>query len=269
MVKGKGFTVIELMIFLTISGLLLVMAFIGSNGMARQARFSDAVNSLHSLILKQYESVLNGVNTRDTGTLCGGSSSAPGSGSCIMLGRVMSFADVSGTGHITVRPVISNSTSVADIGMDTDQIAAANPYVVDQTLEDIDLAWGATFQVTSRSTLATLSDPNKDTARGLIRNIAFLRGPNNSQIVTYMFYSADMTIPAINSGMGTSVANPVTTSNTGGVSAALCIVNLADYPGGTSPVAAIVVGSGAGRASIETDFDPQRGSGSVEMVCDT
>ena len=54
------------MIFLAISGLLLTMAIIGSDGMARRARFTDSVNTLHSTFQKYYEQTASGVNTRGT-----------------------------------------------------------------------------------------------------------------------------------------------------------------------------------------------------------
>ncbi|MFZ1812432.1 MAG: prepilin-type N-terminal cleavage/methylation domain-containing protein [Candidatus Saccharimonadales bacterium] len=265
--KGKGFTVIEVMIFLTISGLLLIMAFVGAGGMARQARFSDSVNSFQSLILKQYEEVLSGVNTRAAADGCGGVSASPGSGGCILLGKVITWKTSSASPQGKLWHVTTSNMSVPDTGDIYTQLAAAGPTmsVVGTTTETFELAWGASFQEASRSTdklgsgpIKTGSSPN----RALINAIAFLRSPNSSQVIPYYFYTTDYNdATTITTDLKTAVNATgyllASRSSAGQVTAAVCIMNDKDWATG-SPVAAVLFGSGSGSSAITTEFEPLR-----------
>lgn len=264
MSNRDGFTVIELTLFLTISGLLLIMAFVGAGNMARYARFSDTVNSFQSLVLRQYDSVLNGVNARAASDPCSSGSPTAGSDdSCVLLGRIMSWQIGAGTPMIKVWPVISTNTTVPDTGDIYSQIGVAGPSltVKSTTTEAYDLSWGATFQESSRSSNKTSApDPLKTgsvPSRALINAVAFLRGPNEARVVRYYFYSSNYNNAAtLTSSLRSAVADP--TKTTGAVTASLCINNTQDWAGATSPVAALVFDSGSGSSAIQTNFDPLR-----------
>lgn len=266
---------IELMIFLTISGLLLVIAFIGAGNMARYARFSDSVNTFQSLVLKQYGEVLSGVNTRVENDGCGGSND-PGSGSCLLLGKVISWAPDTSEPQIKIWYVTTTNMAVQDIGDVYSQLAEASPTIniVDTTTEVSDLSWGASFQEASRSTAKVgVTDPVKTGSvpeRALINSVAFLRGPNSSQIVPYYFYTSnynDVATLTTSLRAATDAANYTKTSKGSSgvpVTAVLCIINKKDWVSG-SPVAAVTFSQGSGAASIQTDFDPLRTG--VTAIC--
>src|SRR5687768_15768857 len=91
--KRDGYTIVEVMIFLAISGLMLSMAMIGSGNLARQTRYSDTVNSFHSTLQRVYEEIASGVNTRQASDAdCStGPNRLPGTDACLVLGKVISF----------------------------------------------------------------------------------------------------------------------------------------------------------------------------------
>ena len=49
-VKSKGFTIIEVMLFLAVTGALAVAILVGSGVAIGQQRYKDSVNSLQSFI---------------------------------------------------------------------------------------------------------------------------------------------------------------------------------------------------------------------------
>ncbi len=265
--KRDGFTIVELIIFLAISGLLLTMAMVGSGNLARQARYSDSVNSLHSKIQRTYEDVANGVNTRlETEDDCvagGGQSRAPGTDVCLLLGKVISFNQDNGT-TTTVRYVTDSPIVYSSSGTIQQQINASLPRVNDTAAEIYELSWGASFQVASRETTpssghSTIVKPG--TNRAIINNIAFLRSPNGSQIIPYYFYSASQDASDVQAGLRIATADFIRST---GTKAYLCVTNIQDWTAASAPVAAIVLGVGQGSVAIDTNFSAD---GSVAGEC--
>lgn len=260
--KRDGFTIIEVIIFLAISGLMLTMAMVGSGNLARQARFSDTVNSFHSTLQREYEEVVSGVNTRSsTQPGCsGGAGTQTGTDDCLLLGKVISF-DQNGGNTVTIRTVTDTPTSPAysTTGTIYTQIINANPQISTVNARTDELSWGASFQVASRNTDRTnASDLYKvGTTRAIVNNIAFLRGPASGQIIPYYFYTSNLAnVNGIESSLQAAVVDWNKTSNT---EANICILNSQEYSGGSSPVAAIRLGVGKGSVAIETNFEPSRG----------
>lgn len=277
--KRDGFTIIEVMIFLAISGLMLAMAVIGSGNLARQARFSDSINSFHSTLQRQYEEVVNGVNTRqDSDAGCvGGAPQQPGTDSCILLGKVISFSPLAGR-TIKIRYVTDDPNPPYNAtGTVLDQIQDAGPVATDTGMTTYELSWGAEFQTAYRKSTVTAGDPPASTKSGSpafakIANIAFLRSPNGSQIIPYYFYSASDALNAVNAGLTRATADPLVnppadTSGSTGIEAYICIVNKQEW-GANGPAAAIVLGGGQGAAAIDTKFEPTRSDVTPGVECD-
>jgi|JI10StandDraft_1071094.scaffolds.fasta_scaffold07654_2 Tfp pilus assembly protein FimT len=259
--KRDGFTIIEVIIFLAISGLMLTVAMVGSGSLARQARFSDSVNTFQSTLQREYEEVVNGVNIRQSSEVgCGGSARQTGTDDCILLGKVISFNHDGGTDAV-VRYVTDQPPYTAT-GTILEQINAANPKLSSSNAQTHQLSWGASFQTASRLTGVSPSDSGALVKQGssyaLVNNIAFLRSPNSSQIITYYFYADDPTDPAdveLNLRQAVSSAN---TTFTTGTQANICIRNIEDWSVASSPVAAIRLGVGQGSVSIDTKYEPSR-----------
>jgi hypothetical protein len=258
--KGDGFTVIEVMLFLAISGALLLMAMLGSGEMARHARFSDSVNSFHSNMQRYYEEVVSGVNTRAVNNACAPGNVRAGTDSCLLIGRVISFNEDTSGGMVRY---VTASGAVADTGSIYSQLQAGGVTVQSSGEQPLTLAWGALFQNASRASAIIAPQPLKQagSTRALINNVAFLRHPNGSQIVPYFFYSTNTTLANVQTGLTTAVNALSLTSNT---SANICITTSPTEFGATAaPVAAIMLGTGTGSASIDTNYQPTRGPAGI------
>jgi len=105
-VKSRGFTIIEVMLFLAVSGALAVAILVGSGVSIGQQRYRDSVNSLEEFIQSQYSNVTNVINDRDQTWTCDstgkvssdsvGTGQPRGTSDCVLLGRFITI-DPSGT----------------------------------------------------------------------------------------------------------------------------------------------------------------------------
>ena len=102
-----GFTIIEVMLFLAITGVLTAAVLVGSGVSINQQRYRDSVTSLQSYIQQQYNQVSNITNGRAGDWTCdsngnvtqvsGPSGGEPrGTSDCVVLGRVITV-DSTGT----------------------------------------------------------------------------------------------------------------------------------------------------------------------------
>ncbi|PLS80864.1 hypothetical protein CYG49_03820, partial [Candidatus Saccharibacteria bacterium] len=94
-----GFTIIEVVIFLAITGLMLSVALVGTGSVIRNVRFTDSIRSFESYVQGQYDETLNGVNPRTGVETCNNSEvqlpvsligTKPGtSDTCLLLGKYL------------------------------------------------------------------------------------------------------------------------------------------------------------------------------------
>lgn len=111
-----GFTVIEVMLFLAVTGLLAVGILVGSGVTIGQQRYRDSVNNLKSFIQQQYSEVSNVSNDRNKGWNCDATGEVTedatgqprGTSDCVLLGRLITI-DVSGT-KLTAANVVGYHT---------------------------------------------------------------------------------------------------------------------------------------------------------------
>ncbi len=150
----RGFTIIEVMLFLAVTGLLAVGILVGSGVSIGQQRYRDSVNSLKSFIQEQYSETTNVANDRAATWTCDstavikttpvGSGQARGTSDCVRMGRFITI-DTSGT-KLTASNVIGYrnagaTTAASDVlELQTNYQLGSSP--IDQTSEDV--AWGAT-----------------------------------------------------------------------------------------------------------------------------
>jgi len=111
--KKAGFTIIETMLFLSVSALLTVGILAGTGIAMTQQRYKDSVNTFKSDLQAQYNQVANVVNDRGSDYQCNSSaaitSTSPGAGvsrgqtDCMVMGRL-----------VTSYPLGSGSSTSAD-----------------------------------------------------------------------------------------------------------------------------------------------------------
>lgn len=117
---SKGFTIIEVMLFLAITGLLAVLLLVGFNATIDRQRYREGANSLLLSVQQQYSDTVNIQNTRANGTSCG--AGAPGTNrgqdNCLVLGR---FITVNGgairANNIVGAPTAATATASGDIAI--------------------------------------------------------------------------------------------------------------------------------------------------------
>jgi prepilin-type N-terminal cleavage/methylation domain-containing protein len=98
-VKGKrqrGFTLIEVLMFLAIGGALLGLMIFAVYRMIAGARFSDTITSAASFVQLQYEEARSGVRPEGE-SLCG-DDLQPGRSDCLLLGKAIVFRQINPRG---------------------------------------------------------------------------------------------------------------------------------------------------------------------------
>ncbi|MEO5948933.1 MAG: hypothetical protein ABIP74_00865 [Candidatus Saccharimonas sp.] len=108
-----GFTIIETMLFLGITGLIMSFMLVGISTQLNQRRYQDASTSLMTYLQSQYNLVSNVSNVRSSSDLCSngkievtGGTSGPGtSDDCTIVGRLLRSSDAGKT--VSAVPVIA------------------------------------------------------------------------------------------------------------------------------------------------------------------
>jgi type II secretory pathway pseudopilin PulG len=176
-----GFTIIETMLFLAVTGLLAMGILVGSGVAIGQQRYRDSVNSLKSYIQQQYSEVTNVVNDRAKTWTCDAngnvttgdavSSEARGTSDCMLLGR---FITIDATGKaLSTANVVGVRGAGAEAASDIAEITtnykmSASP--VDTTTAEV--SWGA--QVVKQKTTTPMP-----------LSILILRSPLSGSVLTF------------------------------------------------------------------------------------
>lgn len=179
--KQTGFTIIEVMLFLAVTGLLAVGILVGSGVAISQQRYRDSVNSLRSYIQQQYSEVANVVNSRDKAWTCDtaggvapsdvGGGEFRGTSDCVVLGRYVNI-DSTGT-KLTASNVIGYRTAGAAAGTsDIDEIKTYNLGISPIDQDSSEVNWGA--QVVK-----------KDNTSPMPFSILIIRSPLSGAIFTF------------------------------------------------------------------------------------
>ena len=237
--SDRGFTIIEVILFLALTALFMMIAFAGISGRSGQVQFTDSMRSLASYLQRQYSDTLNGVNIRDNTLGCqyavgGGinfSSSEPGRSECTVMGKAVVFSDGSDAagvyvivGRFLTQTVDSSDPNYLDPSLsDIDLIMAAEPVVLKDQLDEVyDLEWQSQFVEPS----------------GLGPSaIAFIRSPRSSNIYPITFRP------------NWSGSTPALDISNIGVNANYCFV------GANGQDAEIIVGGSNRADGIELAFD--------------
>jgi type II secretory pathway pseudopilin PulG len=172
-IKSKdGFTIIEVMLFLAISGLMMFGLFAAANSSISNQRYTTAVKSFRDFLQGEYNSVANVQNT-DVDPRCG--NSPRGASDCSMIGRIVRSSD---DGKSFVSRVVYSELDVAGIPADErDSDAEALKWLrldeldsSDVDVRDYTLEW---------DTVATKKDGSSDVAK---LSIFIYRSPITGQI---------------------------------------------------------------------------------------
>lgn len=190
--KQRGFTIIEVTLFLAISGLLAVLLMTGWVTRVNTERYRDSVVTLQSFLQQQYNLVYNVENERSSELKCDSSaevtegSEPKGQSDCVLLGRFISVETGADGTVLTVQPIIGyeDPTLVVQptqtLGRLLSNEYQANARDIEMGLSDTRLAvpWGAMIDD---------SDKADGTKKSFAKNfsIAIIRSPLDGTAHTY------------------------------------------------------------------------------------
>lgn len=189
----SGFTIIETMLFLGITGLLVMGILAGAGTSINIQRYRDSVTSLQSILQDQYSQVSNVANGRDSGWSCDnnavisiGGTTIPGQSDCVILGRFITTPD--GV-NLSMSDVVGYISPVAPPA--TDDITTLKAYKLQTSPIDptsYSLEWGA-----------SLTDPATKTASAF--SMLIVRSPTSGVVRTFI----DSTKVVASRNMGTMI----------------------------------------------------------------
>jgi type II secretory pathway pseudopilin PulG len=186
-----GFTIIETMLFLAITGLLIATMLVGVGTSINNQRYRDSVTSLQSFLQSQYSSISNVQNDRDNSWKCGNSATPSQTGTlqdrgqsdCVLLGRYITIEG----GNTTVSTVLGYQTATAS-GTDIANLKADYMLGLSTINQQTDsLAWGTVIAWP----VSGAGFKNPTTPRSIA--ILIIRSPDSG--ATYTFTSD--TVPPI------------------------------------------------------------------------
>lgn len=178
---NSGFTIIEVMLVLAITGMLAVGILVGAGISIGQQRYRDSVNSLKSYLQDQYNDTSNVLNARGANWACdslagvvenAGGGQARGTSDCVMLGRFVTVGDDGVT--LTASNVVGYRTTTGpDAGSDITELQTnyklgISP--IDQ--EETKVNWGA--QIVKPKTTAPMP-----------LSVLIIRSPLSGVIMTF------------------------------------------------------------------------------------
>ncbi len=149
--NNSGFTILETMLFLAITGVMIVALLVGVGTSINIQRYRDSVTSLKALLQSQYSSIENVQNSRDNNWRCdstarttqSGALQAVGQSDCIIIGR---YIELNGN-NVKIAAVTGfENTSIARSGDDVNIIKTVYTLGLSTVIQDQKtLEWGTTI----------------------------------------------------------------------------------------------------------------------------
>ncbi len=159
-----------------------MVAIVGTGNAIRSFRFTDSGRSLETFTQKQYDDIINGLNSRSNSVSCNSgvidtsTSQTVGSSNCLLMGKLLVFR--SGNSDVTVYNVIGSEPAGVNYSLsDADLVTAFQPQTVTATaVNTYTIPWGA-----YPSGFKRLSD--NQATNGLL----LVRGLKSSRVLSYTF----------------------------------------------------------------------------------
>ncbi len=175
--KQSGFTIIEVMLFLAITGALTVGILVGSGAAIGRQRYRDSVTSFKGHIQEQYGQIANVVNGEANNFVCTQSGNTVlfedenqqprGTSDCLIMGRFLLIEATTITAHNLIGQPIPGA-----IGGDDTSTLAGYALAI-QSPEIYDVSWGARI-VGPQSTNDSLA------------SVLIVRSPLSGSLLTYV-----------------------------------------------------------------------------------
>jgi type II secretory pathway pseudopilin PulG len=181
---AKGFSIIEVILFLGITGLVMAVLLAGVGTALNRERYHDAVNSFQDYLQGQYSLAANVNNSRESTTICkdgkiivdGTADMGRGTSDCTIVGRVLySTSD----GRSVNSAQVYATVDAADLSGDDDaQVLRDAKLAVSPEVENFIIGWSTELVPQGGSSPSVFS-------------ILIVRTPTNGQIHTYVLSETD------------------------------------------------------------------------------
>jgi type II secretory pathway pseudopilin PulG len=182
----SGFTIIETVLFLGISGILVVTLLAGTGVSINIQRYRDAVETFKSTLQDQYSELASVKNDRDDTWSCdegaqteqGNDGTPRGQSDCVLVGRYVTVdGAIINTYSVTARP-LTNPPDTAET--DIEKLSTGyelNVSTVNRTTTEME--WGTKIAWPTTGSEGTSSDEERSIA------LLFLRSPDSGLIYTF------------------------------------------------------------------------------------
>jgi type II secretory pathway pseudopilin PulG len=177
-INKAGFTIIETMLFLGISGLLAMGIFIGIGSSVNNQRYRDSVISLQSILQQQYSEVANVRNQSSSNDCVGTTNKNRGQSDCVVLGKYITSSPDGKS--LTIYSVIGMIPSVEPSLNDIVAIGAYNIRVSDFNKETYNIEYASSINKKNGSGI------------GMTLSMLIVRSPLSGVIRTFV---ADTVLP--------------------------------------------------------------------------
>jgi type II secretory pathway pseudopilin PulG len=243
--KTAGFTIIEVMLFLAVTGALAVGVLVGSGVAIGQQRYRDSVSTLKSFVQQQYNEATNVVNCRTGDEACTDAvvvtppSYVPlpqprGTTDCLLLGRSIS---ISGDGtQVTAANVVAYRTSdTATVPLESTDIEELKHYKlatspIDQEVQSV--AWSA-----------RVVKPKTETPQPLA--LLIIHSPLSGSVMTFVSESPQSDLAAfVNLGQNTTATDMCIEPSDGSFTGQQLAIRINPYATNQSAVEVVSEGEG-------------------------
>ncbi|MEP7205018.1 MAG: hypothetical protein ABI716_02400 [Candidatus Saccharibacteria bacterium] len=255
----SGFTIIETMLFLAVTGVLVVGILAGTGTSINIQRYRDSASSLKSLIEQQYadnSSVHNGerataISCDVNATVSSGGTLSRGQSDCVELGRYLTIDD----NAATTTTIVGQEPATLPVGSDIEKLQAYKLSLLqtDTITSSVQtpLEWGS--RIAWPKSGAGSQTPTTPRWIGLL----ILRSPTSG--LTYTFSSNDRPPAASTSYLHDMIIAGAADPNKGQSQQRICVDSNGGFGGGL----AVVIGAYASSASSLQVRSNEMGDGST------
>lgn len=169
-----GFTIIETMLFLAITGLLIMGVLIGTGNSINTQRYRDSVTSLQAFLQQQYSEVSNVSNDNAGSAKCYSDNAVPrGQSNCVILGRLIT-TNANSSGLIFEDVIGQIPSGLPTPSDDVSALAQYNITVLPSATNTYSVEWGG-----------VLVNPGSNN-QAAVFSILILRSPLSGIIRTFI-----------------------------------------------------------------------------------
>lgn len=193
----KGFTIIETMLVLAITGLLVSTLFVGIGGTINNQRYKDSVTSFKATLQQQFTFAINATNVSDVSSKwtcsnaaivtevnapsAAGGITAPGQSDCVILGQYTSVVNDKIASVSIIGKKTGTTTGLDDVAdLKTNYVFG----IAQNSIETSTLEWGASITWPTGPSGGIDAKTSGDTSSRSI-GILTVRSPQSGTVYTF------------------------------------------------------------------------------------